>query len=158
MRLKYIIPLVLGALMVVAAMPVNASEVNLNPSQSIADNGHNIHWSATYSESSHDVSSGDVIVWYNWWGHYDGTYSNNYAASAWDKFNNGNWEIPKEYNNQNQICAFILSYYQSTDAAAQSTSVTGSPSSFNRYHKYGYYITPDTTVPYTTSTNTVSLY
>jgi len=134
--------------MVMAAMPVNASEIGLQPSDSQARSGHSIAWVVTYTEPTYDVSAGDKMTWYNFWSHEDGTYQNNYQVFSTDKFSNSNLEVSADYNNPSQPLSFILSYGQWNGGDTISSAVTGSPSSFSRTHVYQYYIPPNEWDPY----------
>jgi hypothetical protein len=137
MRLKYIIPLAIGALLVLAAMPAYASEIYLYPASSQVQTNHNPVWISHQSEHEY-TSSGDKLVWNAWWGHYDDNYQGTYQAFGTDEYSNLGYREPSaDYYNPGQALSYYLTYHQSNGGPSITyNSVSGTPTWFSRWHNY----------------------
>lgn len=126
MRYRYIIPLVLGALMVMAAMPVNAlSSHQLNNAYSEVDDNFAVAWSSTPQDQTISGSSaGDIIWWNNQYKNND-QYSSQYSIGL---------TLTGAYNEDYKV-NYMLGKGQSW-APTLSFKIQ-SLGQFNRVHVYG---------------------
>ncbi len=150
-RFKYIIPLTLCAIMVMAVLPAHARDVGIAGCGSQVVNYKNAQW--TYAPSgSYDVSSGDRVYWYNTWYHGDSGYQGNYQVGGYYKFSNTGQALMRDSNGNGII--YYISYHQQISNVPAYASVSGSPSSITRWHNY--FSTDDWSL-HQTSGNTLTL-
>jgi len=145
MKSKYIIPVLIGMMLVAMITPAFATRYTSGPTQSYVNSYNNIGWYGSFSDPQNvDVSAGDDFTWYNWWYVGDTAYQGTHTVSVLDQVQ-GNWETP--YNlDSSARCSYGLTYGQSMAVDAQSMDYSsGGSGTFNRYHKSVYNGNPSST-------------
>ncbi len=78
-RFKYLMPLAVGTLLIVVALPVHASPSHqISDAYSIVNNGFSVQWDGTPTNDNVDIDSGDIVYWNARWKHNDAYYTGNY--------------------------------------------------------------------------------
>ncbi len=130
MKYKYLIPVLVGAMLVATIAPASASTYELSPTQSMVYPGNSISWYGSFTDPSQDVSAGDNFKWYNWWYHNDATYQGAHTVGVSYAYSNS--------DNYMVLSSHSLTYQQSWSVDTTTGSISGSPTFMKRYHSSEY--------------------
>jgi hypothetical protein len=138
MKYKYLIPVLIGVILVSMITPAFATRTTLGETQSKVSAYNAISWYGSFTDPQDiSVSSGDDFQWHNYCYMGDTQYTGTHTVSVQDQVD-GYWENP--YNlGYTQRLTYNLVYGQSMDETAQSMDyIWGNAGTFDRYHKSVY--------------------
>ena len=126
MKYKYLIPLVLGALLVTIALPASAAEVETNPVQTqVNSNGQVVI--SQYPKDTVSISGASYIKWYNVW------TNQHQSGTSYDIFYGYNWGS----GNNNYQATSPSTYLGYHGAYSETKKTTPQIGTINKYHRYG---------------------